>query len=47
EFSTLNPSVENIARVIYEILDGNLNPARLYRVRVWETPKTWAEYIAP
>ncbi len=44
EFRTVNPSVENIARVIWGMLADRVGPARLQRVRVWETPKTWAEY---
>lgn len=44
EFRALNPSVENIARVIWGMLRGHVAPARLARVRVWETPKTYAEY---
>lgn len=44
EFATLNPSVENIARVIWGMLAGQLAPATLKRVRVWETPKTCADY---
>lgn len=44
EFAELNPTVENIALVIYDLLDGRLSPARLHQVRVWETPKTFAEY---
>jgi 6-pyruvoyltetrahydropterin/6-carboxytetrahydropterin synthase len=44
QFRTVNPSVENIARVIWEMLAGRFAPAALHRVRVWETPKTWAEY---
>ena len=47
EFREVNPSVENIARVIWGLLDGQVAPARLHRVRVWETPKTCAEYTAP
>lgn len=44
EFADRNPSVENIARVIWDLLVGQVAPARLHRVRVWETAKTWAEY---
>lgn len=44
EFASLNPSVENIAAVIWRLLDGRLAPAKLHKVRVWETPKTYAEY---
>lgn len=44
EFRELNPSVENIVRVIWGLLEGRLAPAKLDRVRVWETGKTSAEY---
>lgn len=44
EFRDVNPSVENIARVIWDLLRDHVEPARLSRVRVWETPKTYAEY---
>ncbi len=43
EFGTMNPSVENISRVIWKRLSGEFGRARLSGVRVWETPKTWAE----
>jgi len=43
-FRALNPSVENIARVIWRMLEGQVAPARLQCVRVYETPKTWADY---
>ncbi|MEM6562193.1 MAG: 6-carboxytetrahydropterin synthase [Planctomycetota bacterium] len=42
EFQTLNPSVENISKVVYERLTAVL--PKLHKVRVWETPKTWCEY---
>ena len=46
EFAELNPTVENIARVIYGLLRPHFAepPARLHSVTVWETPKTWCEY---
>ncbi len=45
EFASLNPTVENIAVVIWQQLVAAIDPpARLARVRVWETPKTSAEY---
>ena len=46
EFADLIPSVENIARVIYKLLQPRLADAgvRLAAVTVWETPKTWCEY---
>ncbi len=43
EFSELNPSVENIAQAIWGLLCDKLAPARLQRIRVWETAKTYAE----
>jgi len=43
EFADLNPSVENITRVIFDKLTGQFDRAELETVRVYETPKTWAE----
>ena len=42
----LIPSVENIARVIYQLLKPAMKSGRaeLASVTVWETPKTWCEY---
>lgn len=47
DFAKLNPSVENIAIKIWDWLDGQFAPAKLSRVRVYETPKTWADYYGP
>lgn len=48
EFAAVNPSVENIARVIWEILDPGVRPlgVRLKTIRVWETEKTVCTYSA-
>jgi 6-pyruvoyltetrahydropterin/6-carboxytetrahydropterin synthase len=43
EFARSNPTVENITRVIFDKLDEAFSPARLDTVRVYETPKTYAE----
>lgn len=44
EFSQRNPSVENIATVIWEWLNRELPASTpLQNVRVYETPKTWAD----
>ncbi|MEW6363257.1 MAG: 6-carboxytetrahydropterin synthase [Acidobacteriota bacterium] len=43
EFRTLNPTSENLAVVIWNRLDGRL-PAKLHRVRLWETRKSCFEY---
>lgn len=44
EFRQVNPTVENITRVIWQLLADALKPQRLLAVRVYETAKTWAEY---
>jgi len=44
EFAELNPSVENIARVIWGLLVNRISGAELANVRVWETAKTRADY---
>lgn len=50
EFEGVNPSVEAIAKVCYEMLDPALRrehpDARLRRVTVWETEKTRCAYPA-
>jgi 6-pyruvoyltetrahydropterin/6-carboxytetrahydropterin synthase len=40
------PSVENISKVIFDLLKPKLTSdrAQLVSVTVWETPKTWCEY---
>lgn len=43
-FGGVNPSVENIARVIWSYLDGAFPSGMSHSVRVWETAKTYAEY---
>ncbi len=44
DFASLNPSVENIARIIWKRLNDSFDQAKLSKVRVWETPKTSAVY---
>ena len=46
EFADCNPSVENIAKVIYERLDRHMArlDVELDAVSVWETPKTMCTY---
>lgn len=46
EFRELNPTVENIAQVIFDRLAATISPIRLASVRVWETPKTYAEALS-
>ena len=47
EFRELMPTVENMARVFWELLDGKFGDARLQRIRVWETANTCADYFGP
>ena len=44
EFASMNPTVENIALVIWNRLHLRFDRCKLHSVRVWETPKTCAEY---
>lgn len=48
EFSKLNPSVEHIAKVCYDLLRGPIERAggRLEHVTLWETAKTSCTYPA-
>lgn len=43
-FADVNPSVENISMAIYGWLTDAIDNAQLVKVRVYETPKTWAEF---
>lgn len=45
-FDEENPSSENIARFIYEELEGSIEGARLGSVEVWESPDAWVTYSA-
>lgn len=45
QFADLNPSVENIVRVVWQMLEGALpGGAELEEVKVWETGKTVCAY---
>jgi len=46
EFAKLNPTVENIVVVIYQILRENIDQQLDLQVRVYETPRNFAEYPA-
>jgi 6-pyruvoyltetrahydropterin/6-carboxytetrahydropterin synthase len=47
EFSTVNPTVENIAVFAWKRLAGKLAEAQLHCVTVWETDKTYSAYYGP
>ncbi|MHB9032404.1 MAG: 6-carboxytetrahydropterin synthase QueD [Anaerolineae bacterium] len=44
-FDTINPSSENIARVIYEQLSTALPGVRISQVESWESPDAWATFL--
>jgi 6-pyruvoyltetrahydropterin/6-carboxytetrahydropterin synthase len=46
EFKTLNPSAENIAIVIYQILRPLIEPTLDLKIRLYETERNFVEYPA-
>jgi 6-pyruvoyltetrahydropterin/6-carboxytetrahydropterin synthase len=44
EFSNLNPTVENIAIVIYDMLRNKIDQKLDLQIRLYETEKNFAEY---
>lgn len=44
EFKDLNPTAENIAIVIYNILKDKINPELDMQVRLYETERNFVEY---
>ncbi|AXE21257.1 6-carboxytetrahydropterin synthase [Runella rosea] len=46
EFKNLNPSAENIAIVIYNILRGHLQSTFDLKIRLYETERNFVEYPA-
>ncbi|MFY7825559.1 MAG: 6-pyruvoyl trahydropterin synthase family protein [Flectobacillus sp.] len=44
EFKDLNPSAENIAIVIYDILRNKLSPNLDIKIRLYETERNFVEY---
>jgi len=44
EFAEKMATVENMSKVFWDKLIGNFGTAELTRVRVWETPRTYADY---
>lgn len=46
EFATTNPTAENIAIVIYNILRKHINEAHDLQVRLYETERNFVEYPA-
>lgn len=46
EFRSLNPTAENIAIVIYELLRPHIDAGKDLQVRLYETPRNYVEYPA-
>ena len=46
EFANLNPTAENITILIYDILRSRIDTALDLQVRLYETPRNFAEYPA-
>ncbi|HXY29231.1 MAG TPA: 6-carboxytetrahydropterin synthase [Gemmatimonadaceae bacterium] len=40
----INPTAENIAVVCWRVLEPAVKPARLTRIRLWETDNNYVEY---
>lgn len=45
-FDEENPSSENMARFVYEELEGSIEGARLGSVEVWESPDAWVTFCS-
>ena len=46
EFRELNPTAENIAIVIYELLRPHIDEGKDLQIRLYETPRNFVEYPA-
>jgi 6-pyruvoyltetrahydropterin/6-carboxytetrahydropterin synthase len=43
-FQDINPTTENIAKVIYEILRSQINNELELKIKLYETPRNYVEY---
>lgn len=46
EFKNLNPTAENIAIVIYDLLRPHFDPTYDLQIRLYETPRNFVDYPA-
>lgn len=44
EFTDLNPTAENIAIVIYNLLKPEIDPTLDLKIKLYETPRNYVEY---
>jgi 6-pyruvoyltetrahydropterin/6-carboxytetrahydropterin synthase len=45
-FKNLNPTAENIARVIYDFLRPNISASLELKIRLYETERNFVDYPA-
>lgn len=43
-FRDLNPTTENMVLVAWRVLEPAVRPARLVRIRLWETERNYVDY---
>jgi len=43
-FKNLNPTTENIARIIYDILRSQIEEELELKIKLYETPRNYVEY---
>jgi 6-pyruvoyltetrahydropterin/6-carboxytetrahydropterin synthase len=46
EFKSLNPTGENIAVVVYDLIRAKLDSKYTLKIRLWETDRNYFEYPA-
>lgn len=44
EFANLNPTVENMVQICWQLIHDKFKHVTLTKVGIWETPKTYAQY---
>lgn len=44
EFEKLNPTAENIAIVIYDLIKAKIDPSFDIKIKLYETPRNYVEY---
>jgi len=44
QFAHLNPTVENMVQVCWQLISGKFKHVTLCKIGIWETPKTYAQY---
>ena len=47
EFSSLNPTVENLSFLAWQKLNGKLKNTELHKITIWENDRTYCSYAEP